>query len=648
MRQFKNVLAKVMFAVFVLFMAYPNTMVVRAEVVEAELITLEETQDFTVMFTYEGERPEITFLSPSGVEYAEGITPETVLMSAHGEGWSTYKVIAAEAGTWSVRCDKKNNEYVDYSFVEAVDGLSIQNFDLVSIEGNKATVSFLVNMGEDEQIWYNYTITAIAGEDQSAGKVLEKGGYYTGQNCEQNITLDLTSYSDYRLLLEVTASQGLEMFDSMMSEPFSYENSATPVAMEDYTVLVNTSNNSCQLDWRNYSKGWNSEYTLLVIADGDTENPVYLNQTTETQDSFFYPEGTKKVTIQLYYNTGGAQSEPCTKELDLTAGETLEIMTEDVTAGTQLELSYRVNAPTLLEVWINEESGQYNIEGTSSVFLPLNIGVNTVDARFAGSNNVTYQVSAQIYRDATPPVLLLYENLDGMTFKNAEAVISGEVQNAVKVTVNDVEVELGENGVFRHTLALTEGENNVTIVATSEAGIGIARNMQIIRKGGGIIAGGSYKEYLPLLISLGVSVLIILYTLIFVRKKDKSKKKPLTYKRVAVKFGLWVFVLDAICGAGYAYFYRFNTGREYIALAKESVSKAARYKDYEWYCLMGVVILTGVLVLNLLLGLLVRTLRKKRAQKKLSKATTEVTAETTEATVENATETSKEASTEQK
>ncbi len=634
MRQFKNVLAKVMLAVFVLFMAYPNTMVVRAEVVEAELITLEETQDFTVMFTYEGEKPEITFLSPSGVEYAEGITPETVLMSAHGEGWSTYKVIAAEAGTWSVRCDKKNNEYVDYNFVEEIDGLCIQNFNIVSIEEGKATVSFLVTMGEDESIWYDYSITAIAGEDQSAGKTLKNGGCYTGQDCEVTFTLDLTSYTDYHLLLEVNAEQGLEMFDSMMSEPFSFENASTPEAMEDFTVLVNTSNNSCELDWRNYSKGWSSEYTVVVIADGDTENPVYLNQTTETKDVFFYPEGAKKVTIQLYYHTGGAQSEPCSKELDLAAGEILQIMTPDITAGTQLELAYRTNAPVLLEVWLNEENGQYNIEGASAIYLPLSIGVNTVNAQFAGSNNVTYQVSAEVFRDATPPILTLYENFDGMTFKDAEAVISGEVKNAVKVTINDVEVVLGENGKFEHTFALAEGANNVTIVATSEAGIGTSRSMQITRKGGGIIAG-SYKNYLPLLISLGVSALIILYTLIFVRRKDKSKKKPLTYKRFAVKFGLLVFLLDVLCGAGYVYFYRYNTGRKYIELVKQSVSKAARYKDYEWYSLMGVVILTGVLGVNLLVGLLVKTFKKKREKKELVKTAAEAPAEdTTETTTE--------------
>ncbi len=617
MRQFKRLLGKVMLAVFVLLMAFSGTMVVQAEEVEAELITLEEAKEFTVMFSYEGEQPVITFISPSGVEYAEGVSPETEFVSAHGDGWSTYKVIAAEAGTWRVRCDKKNNEYVDYNFVEEIDGLCIQSLDIVRIEDDKAVLSFLVTMGEEERVWYDYSITAIAGEDDSAGKQLKTGSTVTGEACEVTVNLKLSSYSDYRFLLEVTSREGLEMFDSMLSVPFNYVNTGTPAAMEDFYVQINTGNNSCEIDWDDFSMGWNREYTLVAIADADTENPVYMNVTTNEQDAFFYPEGTEKLTIQLYYKNDGILSEAVTKEIDLINGEMLLLATEEITAGTQLELVYKTDAQTLLEIWLNEESGQYNIEGAGSVYFPLSAGVNTVRASFDGSNNISYCVSADIFRDVTPPVLTLYENLDGMTFKTAEAVISGAVKNAAKLTINDTEVTVGENGVFEHTIILAEGANNVTIVATSVSGIGTSRSMQIWREGGRLLAG-SYKDYLPLLIALAVSVLIILYTLMFVRKKDKSvvkEKKPRTYKKFAVKLGLGVIVLDAISVAGYVYFYRFNNSRQYIEVVKESVSKAARYTDYQQYCFMAMLILSGVLVLNLLVGLAVRAMQKKKAAK---------------------------------
>ncbi len=614
MRRMKFTLAKMLLSVLALFILLPNAMVVYAEVVEVNLTTLEEAGDLTVMFSYEGERPEITFLSPSGKEYAEGISAETELVAAHGEGWSTYSVIGAQAGTWRVRCDKKNNEYVDYSIVEAIDGLSIQSFDIVSMEEGKANLSFLVNMGEDERVWYRYTVTAIAGEDESAGKELKSGSAYTGEICEITVDLKLSSYQEYRFLLEVTATQGLEMFDSMVSEPFAYENPDTPEAIKDIYVTVNSGDNSCVLDWEDFRLGWSKPYSVVVFADADTDNPIYTNETTSEQDAFFYPVGTEKLIVQLYYKENGILSRPFSKEIDLVNGERLEIVTPEITSGTQLELAYKANTDSLLKVQINEENGQYNIDGEGSVYFPLNEGVNTVKAEFAGSNNITYSVTADIFRDSAPPVLTLFENLDGMTFRKGEAVISGTAKNAAKVTVNDIEVTVGEDGVFEHVITLAEGSNDVMVVATSEGGIGTSRSMRIMREGGGVISG-SFNNYLPLLIAFGVGVLIIVYSLIFVRRKDKAALKPkksVTYKRIAVSVGIWALILDIVGVSGYIYFYLFNSSRRYIELMKESVSKAARYVDYEQYCFRAVLILTGVMVLNLLVGLAVRAIRKKK------------------------------------
>lgn len=614
MRQYHFILTKVLLAVFALFMMLPNAMVAHAEVVETYLTTLEEDADLTVMFSYEGEQPEITLISPSGKEYEEGSSPETELLVAHGDGWSTYKVIGAQKGNWQVRCDKKNNEYVDYSIVEEIDGLSIQSFDIVSIADDEATLSFLVTMGEDESVWYSYTITAIAGEDESAGKELRSSSALTGETCEVTVDLKLSGYADYRFLLEVTATRGLEMFDSMVSEPFSYENPDTPEAIKDIYVTVNSSDNLCELDWEDFRPGWSKPYSVVVFADADTENPVYTNETTSEQDSFYYPVGTEKLTVQLYYKEYGILSRPFTKEIDLVDGEMLKIATPEITSGAQLELAYKAYASSLLEVWINEESGQYNIDGEGSVYFPLSEGVNTVKAEFAGSNNITYCVTADIFRNSTPPVLTLFENLDGMTFRKGEAIISGTAKNAVKVTVNDVEVAVDENGVFEHVIALAKGSNDIIVVATSEGGIGTSRSMRIMREGGGVTSG-SFNNYLPLLIALGVSVLIIVYALIFVRKKDKAAlkpKKPVTYKRIAVTVGIWALVLDIMSVSGYVYFYLFNSGRRYIELMKESVSKAARYVDYEQYCFWAALILTGVMLLNLLVGLAVRVIRKKK------------------------------------
>lgn len=613
MRHLKGFVCKVLLALLAVFLIVPDVMTVHAEEVEAELITIEEEKDFAVMFTYEGEQPVVTFISPSGVEYAEGISSEAELLSAHGEGWSTYKVISAQAGTWRVRCDKKNNEYVNYSFVEEIDGLCIQSFQIISIEDAEAKLSFDVTMGDDEQIRYNYSITAIAGEDESAGKLLKKGSAYTGETCEVSVDMELSSYENYRFLLEVTANAGMEMFDSMLSEQFSYVNSNTPQAMEDFYAKIDMSNSYCELNWKDFSVGRNNEYHLLVFGDGDTENPVYTNETTNTEDGFYYPVECKTLNIKLYYKNKGVLSEPVIKEIDLINGEKLTIITGEITSGAQLELEYKTNEPALLEVRRNEESGQYNITGTGSVYFPLKEGENSIEASFVGGDNITYVVRRDVFRNTTPPVLVLYENLDGMTFKNGEAVLNGEVKNTEKLTVNDMEVAIGEEGTFTYTLALTEGVNNVTIVATSPLGVSTSRNMQILSVAGGL-QGSNRKEYLPLLVSLGISIVIILYTLLFVRKKEKGTektRKPMTYKRLAISLGIWTALLDAISVAGYVYFYRLNHSRKYAEVVKESLSKAVRYMDYEQYFFKAMLIFSGILVINLLIGLGVKFIGKK-------------------------------------
>ncbi len=610
MKLLKKLIGKIMLPLFAVLLCMAQPLNARAEVVEADLITLEEQRDLTVMFTYEGEQPEVVFISPDGAEYGEGISDETEFVSAHGEGWSTYKVLGAQAGTWRVRCDKKNNEFVDYNFVEEVDGLVIRRFEIAGIENGQAKLSFDVAFGEEEALWYRYTITAIAGEDESAGKELASGNNYTGTTVETTVNLgQLSSYNGYRLLLEVWATKGLEMFDSMLSAPFDYVNPNTPASMEGFRTKLNVSDNVCELDWSEFAKGWGAEYDLVVFADGDTAEPVYTNTSSALKDMFSYPVGTQKLSVHLYYKQNGVLAEPFTKEIDLTDGEFLKLVTPEITSNSQLELAYHVIDASVLSVTVNEEQGEYRIQDTGSLYFPLKSGMNSVEASFAGRDDITYCVKDEIYLDTTPPVLTLYENLDGMTFQTDKAVISGSVKNAAQLLINDMSVTVGEDGTFLQEIMLNEGANSVTVVAKSASGVGVSRTMNITRKSGNVIVNEK-NNFLPLLISLAVSFFIILFSLIFLRKDIKAKK-PASYRRFAVKLGILAMLFDVVSIAAFVYFYLFNSSTKYMELVNESIAKAVRYLDYQDVAFFTMIILTGILVLNVVVGLIAKTIGKK-------------------------------------
>ncbi len=582
------------------------------QLVEMELVRLETRQDLTVMFTYEGEKPQITLLAPSGREYAEGASEETELLTAHGEGWSTYKIPEAEPGVWSVRCDKKNNEFVDYSIVDAVDGLCIRSFEVLGVEEGKAELSFDVGMGENEQISYRYRITVIAGEDTSAGKEVASGSAYTKTPTQITVSLALSDYEDYRFLLEVTAVDGLEMYDSMLSEPFAYANPGTPDRMEDFAVQIDSRAGSCRVNWAEFSKNWSTEYYLIATADMDAENPIYTENTRNQESVFYYPAEAETLTVELYYRWNDILSAAVAKEIDLQE-ELLELVTEEQTSAAQLELAYRTAEPTQLQVTVNGQSGTYSVQDAGTIYFPLQEGSNSVEASFQGRNGVTYCISAAVYRDNMPPVLTIYEDYDGMTFRQAGAIISGRVKNAAKLSVNDEEVVLQEDGAFSHTVTLAEGINSVTVLAESPSGLRNSRTMQLLYEKNGSAAGTGIG-WKPLLIALGVSVVIILYTLIFVRRTEEAgqARRGMGLHGFAITFAVFVGGLDAAAIAAYVFLYRFNNSREYVELVRESLEKAERYLGYQELAMKAVLLLSCVLFLYLLLLLLIRHFGKKR------------------------------------
>lgn len=91
---------------------------------------------------------------------------------------------------------------------------------------------------------------------------------------------------------------------------------------------------------------------------------------------------------------------------------------------------------------------------------------------FDGNATTTETVAFKV--DTTPPELSVSSPVDGLHTNASSVTVIGTTNDItsspVILTVNGENVTVGSNGGFTHTVALTEGTNTITIVATDAAG----------------------------------------------------------------------------------------------------------------------------------------------------------------------------------
>ena len=92
--------------------------------------------------------------------------------------------------------------------------------------------------------------------------------------------------------------------------------------------------------------------------------------------------------------------------------------------------------------------------------------------------------------------------------------------------INDQAFPVNEDGTFLHDLKLSAGDNMFTVIATDIAGNSAMQTINI-RKSGSMPKGKSnlnMKNFLPLIITFGLSMLLIICVLLF--SKTYAKKVP--------------------------------------------------------------------------------------------------------------------------
>lgn len=667
--------------------------VVQKYLYESELFETTTQGDLTITAEYEGAIPEVTFISPSGKEYSETISTEEEFRYAHGSegGWSNFMIKNAEAGMWSVRCYKSDEEPIEFFLARVEAGICIQEFSLVSLLGKEATVSFDVTKG-DQAVSYTYRIGMVAADGTVLKEEVTSGYGTTGTPQLITFTMDVSGNKHAKFVLTVESDDAASTFDSMESAEFSYDNPDAPDPLAGVDTVIDESNLKCALDWEAYRPwGWGTyTYNVTAYADGDYGTPIFSGEGLyETNTYFYYPKGTGLLEIVVTYSSDGILSSEYRKQISLSAMDYIRITVEDVTEEVMLPMEYSAKDEAELTVIINGQSGTYRITGRDCIYFSLEEGNNEVYANFTGSDGVTHTIDKDIYCVTVSPEITLFEDLDGKKFRTTTAHITGKTENAASLTINDKEVTLEADGSFAYDVPLAVGENQIVVKAVSESNVGTSKVFTITREGEGeeapvpgSTADGEelpddsdpvegedipvsatpaekksipWKKYLPFIGSGVLFVLLLVVFLAFLRKKNTEKKSK---KLVFIVVPVLLFVLAAIATALFTYQYfrlrDFNNSLAYIEMAEESLEKAANYLTYEakakklaticGYVAAGFAVLipVGVLIRNLLIkgisskgkkGEEGKKEKKKKKEKKVKE--TETPKEETSEPVEN-------------
>ena len=479
--------------------------VVYAETKEGTINIGEGYQTGAFIITWDNEEVKgtVTITAPDGTVYSAKKTPDYV---SEDFGMATVGVPKVPAGEWKVKVSGVNLGTIHVEFGRLPGAMNIDSFT-VAASGAKGTASLSVSDSEPEvqiEIFADTDTTGFDGE-----RVFSQYGAPNGK-----FELDLSGLPSGEYHFYVVLTKDGTWSREYASEPYSYH---SPTADKKIAAVGGNYNGGYYLRWefdpdnsRNYLvRVWDEDMNLVASEELDDEN-FYYNDFDADQN---------KVYMAVTYSYGNCDYDLI--EADKTAGVDGNVIfdiDDSITNRGFIEAEVTFNGNMQLICYLNGENkleesktGTYRIELVE------------------GSNNVTFELTddkgnmqdfvKEISLDTYPPQLSISNDINGTVTPDDHIYVSGYTETGAVLTINGEKVEL-ENSFFNHKAGLTDGKNEIIVVARDKAGnesrykASVERNDVKEKKEnrGWLIAG------------IAGGVLLLLYIFMFIRAKRRDKK----------------------------------------------------------------------------------------------------------------------------
>lgn len=597
---------------FFLVIALSLSNISYSEAKEAVLTTLNKQGDLKVAFTFDEQAVDIAFISPSGVRKDASSSDVQV---AKGTYWSTYLISNAEAGTWKVDYDLGPNTQIDYSIIDDDYGLWITDFSVTAGGDGRAAVSFEADFSEGD-ISYNYELYALSQDDSDLVSKVDAGSATANRKQETSVDMNGLAAGIYTLRLDVYYDDGEgEVFDSKTSD--TTLTSAAQTQGLDFTVQVNCGKHESYIDWSD-ADGFYEAFALTAYADGaETTSTTFVPGLGNTR--VLFPAEAKSLSYTLRGKKNGVWADIQKKDIDLTK-ESLTMEEGEVTSDSQVKISYTGAGERTLYVAINEEDGSYTVSDSGFLSFALTEGTNEIFAEMEADNGVSYVIDQDLYLDTIPPEINLFDKLDGKTFYTDSALLLGKIEGGNILRIDGKEVSLDKENSFAYEKALLPGENTVRLDAEDANG-NISTMILTLNRASKLLTKGfslkNVRDILPLLIGLIGSAIIIVFSAIFMKKKENVGKvgEKTTVKRQSIWPVLWLLIcggLSAVFIWQFLVHYIFSHSGAFLTMAEESALKAAKYIKMERIFFMCSVVALAAFILSIVVFSLTQRRRKKK------------------------------------
>ncbi len=513
---------------------------------ESDLVYLDEAKSIVFWVEWDKEKPSVVFLAPDGTEYDPAVTREDTTTVESGTSLY-YIILDAQAGQWRVRMDKGSNEKVEISTHDYNLGIFIEKFEIGTVDGNYIPVSFQIS-GDDDNRRINYRISAVVdrgGEE----KELDSGTARVNRAQSQQVRLSsLSTYDSYMLKLYVWYDDnGTDIFDIAFSPTFAYTNASIDEKVTDFSMVIEPETQLVYVSWEDLN--WTVDGVMVALFENNNTEPSVFDEYDKSEGpiQLSYDPAATEVSVEFTVNHDGVYAQPMRKTAKLGAQMALQLPAGDSVNSLQLPMTYQGLTQQKVFVVINDKNTELILDGSGIVNLALQEDWNTLQVSYTDAAGVTWQISRSIYVDRKPPILTLDRNYDGMVLaKDTTTItISGTATDCQLLTVNGEAVAVGKTGTFTKDVAVNNGTNTITVVATDGAGNESRYTATVTRGKATTQAPGStpgkssntgnwYEtitgpgSFWPLLIASVLCVMVIGYALIFWRKpkaRDNSNNE---------------------------------------------------------------------------------------------------------------------------